>query len=188
VFLKCRISKPYSVGEEGGYADAVLKRSCFAWLVLGRQRIGAFELNEYDLNGCGTNAQVQQVMDVDEEFEAKLAAAVCHQWKRLLYEVTPDGPILDFRCAWITPRLSDGNLFEDAARSLISVFSPAHSVLIMKAFPLEYEGEVPEGSDLRQALDRRRRAMIRYYRKIFNVRPFRGKYGNEGWLWRRRAI
>jgi hypothetical protein len=128
--------------------------------VLGKQRIGAFELNEYDLNGCGTNTEVLQVMDVDEEFEAEMAAAICHQWKRLLYEVTPDGPILDFRYAWITPKLSDGNLFGDAACTLISFFSPAHSVLVMKAFPLEYEGEVPEGSDLKQALDRRTRKGI----------------------------
>ena len=126
-------------------------------------------------------------MDINEEFEAEMAAAICHQWKRLLYDVTPDGPILDFRCAWITPKLSDGNLFGDAACTLMSNFNPANSILIMKALPLEYEGEVPEGSDLKQALDRCMRAMIRHYRKIFDVRPFRGKYGKEGWLWRHRA-
>jgi len=126
-------------------------------------------------------------LDINEEFEAEMAAAICHQWKRLLNDVTPDGPILDFRCAWITPKLSDGNLFGDAACTLMSNFNPVNSVLIMKAFPLEYEGEVPEGSDLKQALDRCMRAMIRHYRKIFDVRPFRGKYGKEGWLWRHRA-
>jgi hypothetical protein len=31
------------------------KTELFAWLMLGRRRIGAFQMNEYDPNGCGSN-------------------------------------------------------------------------------------------------------------------------------------
>jgi hypothetical protein len=53
--------------------------------------------------------------------------------------------------------------------------------MVMKAFALEYEGEVLEGSFLEIAFKRRARAMKRYYQRIFGVRPFDGDYG---WLWR----
>jgi hypothetical protein len=45
------MSKPYSVGEFADGTGFVQKTELFAWLVLGRRRIGAFELNEFDLNG-----------------------------------------------------------------------------------------------------------------------------------------
>ena len=65
-----------------GTQNLVLKRSGFAWLVSGKQRIRTFELNEYELNGCGTNTEVLQVLDINEEFEAEMAAAICHQWNK----------------------------------------------------------------------------------------------------------
>ena len=60
--------------------------------------------------------------------------------------------------------------------------------MVLKAFPLEYEGNVPKGSELEIAFKRRVRAMIRYYQRIFGVRPFDGEYGDAGWLWREGEI
>jgi hypothetical protein len=87
------------------------------------------------------------VMDVDEEFEARLSGALCAQFDNLIDEITLAGPILEFRSAWIVPRFANGDLFRLAAHTLIEKFSPHYSILVMKAFPLEYEDEVPKGSD-----------------------------------------
>jgi hypothetical protein len=51
-------------------------------------------------------------------------------------------------------------------------------ILVLKAFPLEYEGKgYPSGFRLRQ------RAMIRHYRRLLGMAPFPGKPGREGWLY-----
>ena len=184
--LQYRMSKPYSVGRfaDDSSMGLVQKTELFAWLVLGRRRIGAFELNEFDPNCCGSNEDFMIVMDIDEAYEATLSAALCEQFDNLIGEVTLAGPILDFRRAWIMPRFANGELFRLAARTLVEKVSPHYSIMVIKAFPLEYEGEVSEGSDLEIAYERRARAMMRYYQRIFAVRPFDGEYGDDGWLWR----
>lgn len=180
------MSKRHSVGGfvDDDYKDCVQKTELFAWLMLGRRRIGAFELNQYDPNGCASNEEFMMVMDIDEEYEATLSVALCKQFDNLIDEVTPVGPILDFRRAWIMPRFAHGDLFPLATRALVEKFSPGHSIMVLKAFPLEYEGNAPRGSDLEIAFKRRVRAMIRYYQRIFGVRPFDGELGDAGWLWR----
>lgn len=188
--LRYRMSKPYSVGEfaDDSFGGFVQKTELFAWLVLGRRRIGAFELNEFDASGCGSNQDFIIVMDIDEEYEATLSGALCRQFDNLIGEVTAAGPILDFRRAWMMPRFANGDLFRLAARTLVEKVSPHYSIMVMKAFPLEYEGEVQEGSDLAIAFKRRARAMMRYYQRIFGARPFDGEYGEDGWLWREGEI
>lgn len=180
--LRYRMSKPYSVGEFADYEGFVQKTELFAWLLLGRRRIGAFEVNEIDPNGCGSNEDFMIVMDIDDAYEATLAGALCGQFDNVIDEVTFAGPILDFRRAWITPRFANGALFRLATRTLVEKVFPYYSIVVIKAFPLEYQGEVHEGSDLEIAFRRRARAMIRYYQRIFGVRPFDGEYGEDGWL------
>jgi hypothetical protein len=87
-------------------------------------------------------------MDIDEAYEATLSGALCGQFDDLIGEVTFAGPILDFRRAWIMPRFANGELFRLAARTLVEKVSPRYSIMAITAFPLEYEGEVSEGSDL----------------------------------------
>jgi hypothetical protein len=183
--LQYRKSKPYSVGEfDDTCRGFVQKTEFFAWLMLGGRRIGAFQLNQFDPNGCGSNLDFMMAMDIDDAFEATLAGALCDQFDNLIDEVTLAGPILEFRRAWIMPRFANGDLFRLAAHTLVEKFCPHFSILVIKAFPLEYEGEVREGSDLEFAFKRRVRAMIRYYQRIFGVHLFDGAYGDDGWLWR----
>jgi hypothetical protein len=184
--LRCQMRRPYSVGEfdDPSCKDFVHKTEIFAWLVLGRKRIGAFQLNKFDPNGCGSNEDFMTVMDLAEAYEATLSGALCRQFANLIDEVTLAGPIVDFRRAWIMPRFANGDLFRLTSRTLVEKVSPHHSIMVMKAFPLEYEGEVLEGSELETAFKHRARAMMRYYQRIFGVRPFDGEYGDDGWLWR----
>lgn len=148
------------------------------------QTIGAFQLNEYDPNGCSDNGEFMLVIDAWEQFEADMSVVLCDEWDDLVLDVTHAGPILDFRNAWIAPEHSRGELFPTASKSLIDKCCPLHSILVMKAYPLEYAGQVPDRSPLRKAVARRQKAMIRYYRRVFGVRPFQHRHGKDGWLWR----
>ena len=56
------------------------------------------------------------------------------------------------------------------------------SVLLLKAFPLEFEG-IKSG----QPFEHRRDAMVRLYQRRLGVSPLPTKDGREGWLWARLA-
>lgn len=53
------------------------------------------------------------------------------------------------------------------------------SIITLKAFPLEYEGEVTPANEV--AFERRRLAMMRLYRRRLGARPFRAH--QPGWMW-----
>jgi len=72
-----------------------------------------------------------------------------------------------------------------AAQEIISKhYAEDFSVLLLKAFPLEYEWRAPIGSEAAQTLERRRAAMIRHYRRVLRVEPLPGRPGEDGWMWR----
>lgn len=82
------------------------------------------------------------------------------------------------------PSFANGALFADAAHGLIDTEFPDHSILVMKAFPLEYESVSTKGTSLAGSLRRRERAMVRHYRRVFGVERLPGRHGKQGWLWR----
>lgn len=53
--------------------------------------------------------------------------------------------------------------------------------VILKAFPLEYEGKVTD--DNRNAFELRQRAMLRHYSRRLGVRTLPGETGHSGWQW-----
>ena len=166
--LAYRVSDEVSVGEEDGgeeYHDAVLRKELFCWILLGRRRIGAMALNTYCFNGCAANEHILETMDLDEDFEAELAHVLCNAWDSVVSDASHMAPVLYFHMAWISPEYADGKLFAVAATRLIEIIEP-HSILVMKAYPIEYQGKVPQGSPFTQAARSRQRAMIRYYRRI----------------------
>lgn len=165
------------------YGEGLLRRKLFAWLILNGERIGAFEMNQIDPNGCADNDEFLMVMDASEKFEADMSDVLCTQWNDIIGDVTHAGPILDFRYAWIAPEHAGGSLFSKCSHALIDRFCPRYSILVIKAFPLEYEGrEIAANPAMGRAVDCRERAMVRYYGSVFGVRPFPGKAGEEGWL------
>jgi hypothetical protein len=55
------------------------------------------------------------------------------------------------------------------------------SIIVLKAFPLEHEGNITDAN--RGAFLHRQRAMIRHYQHRLNARPLGRKLGKEGWMW-----
>jgi hypothetical protein len=55
------------------------------------------------------------------------------------------------------------------------------SIIVLKAFPLEYEGTTTDAN--RAAFEHRQRAMMRHYLHRLNARPLGRKLGKDGWMW-----
>lgn len=123
-------------------------------------------------------------MDRHCQAAATFSGVVCSAWD--INELMGLGPIIEFRLSWMAKRASNGRIWPLAAVSLIDRFYVRKSaVLILKAFPLEYEGEVPPRSLTAKWLGRRRVAMLRHYRRHLDVELLPAKLGKEGWMYRR---
>lgn len=178
--LRYRFSRWRSIAED----ERVRKRELFAWIHVGRRRVGALELHEFEPSGCFDNEDVFEVMDCEDAFESRLAEVLCSVFDDLCFDVAPHGSILDFRHAWIAPAPAHQGLFAKAATTIVDTAFPDHALLVMKVYPLEYEGKVPDGAPVQAGLAARQRAMARHYGQIFGVRPLPDPHGQEGWLWR----
>lgn len=67
-------------------------------------------------------------------------------------------------------------------RALHREFSRRAALMLLKAFPLEYEGEVTD--DNRAAFERRLAAMARLYQFRLGALPLPNSWGQRGWMWR----
>jgi hypothetical protein len=65
-------------------------------------------------------------------------------------------------------------------------FARRGSILMLKAFPLEYAGQTTQETprSVHKRLRRRKLAMERYYTYRLGTRSVPGPYGKEGWMWR----
>jgi hypothetical protein len=156
----------------------------FCWIALKRRRIAALQLLEFKPVAQLANDDFFYIMDEASQMESDLAAVLCKAWNRFSERVTAYGNLVDFRMAWADPTRHPPGLWAAAAEELIAHELSDHSLLTMKAFPLEYQGSAPAGSAAQAGLRSRRRAMIRYYGRLFGVQKFPGRSGEQGWLYR----
>lgn len=161
----------------------ILSRSLFCWVVLRRKRMAALELIEFEPPPSLTNNNFFDSMDAVSQIDCDLAMVLCSAWSQFCRQVILYGSLVDFRMAWADPASPPG-LWAAAAEELIAWEFRNYSLLTMKAYPLEYEGRVPEGSAAQTGLLARQRAMIRYYQRLFGVQKFPGWSGEQGWLYR----
>ena len=119
-------------------------------------------------------------MDADSAGAMAVAEAVRSVWDVTMLSCY--GPLLEFRLAWMLRSAARESIWAKAAERLITAHSSfCFSALLLKAFPLEYEGRVSEAP---VAFELRQRAMMRLYRRVLDVRPLPGWAGREGWMWR----
>jgi len=169
--------------DEG--SKAVMRRHYFAWLWKGKRRIGAFELHLLNPAGCVSNDHFMEVLDINEAHEAEMSVALCRKWRELEERFSVEEPvsaIVHYRSAWVTPGTRPG-LFAAASLALLKATGAEDPILVLKAFPLEYEGIV-EGRERERAFNRRTLAMMRHYSRIFGVKPLRYRRTQDGWMWR----
>jgi hypothetical protein len=164
----------------------VRQRDLFCWINFKNQHVGALHFVEFQPNPFIDNEDFFLTMDADYHQDAHLAELLCDVWSDVVKDVLGYGPVLEFRLAWMAPQHATAAVWATAAEALIKVEFDEHSILVMKAFPLEYEArlEKPEDSAADDGFPRRQAAMIRYYTRLFGVDRFPGEWAAEGWLWR----
>jgi hypothetical protein len=68
---------------------------------------------------------------------------------------------------------------------LLIEFGNRLAVMLLKAFPLEYENSLDSAhADRRDSFHRRQKAMQRLYRSALGVERFASPAGDSGWMWR----
>lgn len=90
------------------------------------------------------------------------------------------GDVVELRRVWMAPGQSKKGRLESAMNALLEREFGDRGLLILKAFPLEYEERVNDENA--GAFGRRRNAMLRHYARLFGVAPLSGSSGNRGWM------
>jgi len=140
----------------------------------------------YDAENCFDNKDFFSVMDMDAEVESRAAGVLCSNFRNFAEDVAPYGNLLVFQEAWMQPKSSKNGVFGKAANAIVSELFSDFSMLLLKAFPLEYEGSNSENPNLSASLDLRQNAMIRHYKKLFEVRSIGAPDNETGWLYKPR--
>src|SRR5271156_3780475 len=89
------------------------------------------------------------------------------------------GTVVRFERLAIRATTRSSEIWAIIARLIEKEFAIRGSMLILKAFPLEFEG-----NGAAKGLPKRTRAMVRYYQHRMRVQIVPGPYGVEGWMWR----
>lgn len=159
----------------------IVKRRRFTAKLYHKDRhIGSFRLNEYDVSCEAVTSQVFECFDYTSATLAELGVVLCGHWPQLS-EVTDYGTIVELERAWMAPAAASGRHFAAAIKALVKL-GRRGALLLLKAFPLEYEGLVDSRNTGAHA--RRQRALMRMYSAILGVQPVPGRVGEEGWMFR----
>jgi hypothetical protein len=89
------------------------------------------------------------------------------------------GTVVRFERLAIRATTRSSEIWAIITRLIEKEFAIRGSMLILKAFPLEFEG-----NGAAKGLPKRTRAMVRYYQHRMGVQTVPGPYGVEGWMWR----
>lgn len=165
--------------------SSVLRREIFCWLSVGRKRVGALDFVEFEFDAFAPTEELWNCMDSYAAADASLAGVLFDMWSDPA-DYSVYGPILDFRTAWMAPGQPPG-VWASVAKQIIATCCSDYSIIVLKAFPLEYEGRAPKGSRVQFRLRRRQRAMQRYYARVLQMKQLPGRHGKDGWMWRPHA-
>lgn len=151
-------------------------RSVFFTAFHEKERIAALQFQEFSpgykyFNDDSSDSCFLDFMDVFDDYVYDLGVAISEYFE--LYSVFSCGSILDFKLGWQSSTHQNKGVWSRLARHVIANFFPRQALLIMKPFPLDRQ--IPQDGNDPEFFERRRNAMIRYYHRIFHVRPLTDK-------------
>lgn len=170
---------------EDGYDTSSNVRETVAWIMDAGERVGAISFAEYDPPFAGEE-DFCQCMDDESEHMGRLAEICCSTWEQFTLEVAGFGPVVELRSVWLKPRSVPAGTWRPALDALLRKLTAKSSILVVHAFPLEYEGRAAPGDASRLGFRRRQAAMVRWCERHLQLRRFPGPPGEDGWLWRPR--
>lgn len=159
-------------------------RDLFAWIDHGNECVGAVEIHAYQ---GSTNLDEDWIVELFDSYSLyclELGKTISSCWSEDPAVLFDYGEVIDLMHIWLEePRFLNG-IRDVLFDTFIPALTEQHSILISKAYPLEYEGEVPEGDPSKVGLNKRQQAMIRLAGQQIGVKPLPGEFGDNGWLWR----
>jgi hypothetical protein len=118
-------------------------------------------------------------MDFEDSNEANLAPVLTRSWPALWDSVLCFGDILELRFLWMAPGWAGDSIWASVVATVRK--RVRHALFVGWACPLEYPGARNPALEL--GFQHRQRAMQRHYRKLLDVEPFPGRYGQDGWVY-----
>jgi hypothetical protein len=157
------------------------ERTLRFWLCVGLDPVGYGLLREIDVGAFMGDLEYWLAADGHSHESADLAQAILSFWS--VEGVFAYGLVVNFSRLWVDSRHARGSLWAAPLWALLSrrYGRRGHtqgSLLLLKPFPLEYEGRVTEPQTT--ALNLRTAAMRRLYARTLQVQPLpKGE-----WMWR----
>lgn len=179
--VRFRRSRKYRIGD---LREGIHRSEIFVWVRLEREPVCALKMILYDVPMHFGDEYFLYNMDLDSLEDSRFAETVASCWEDVGITLCAYGPLVQFSAAWAAPRLSQQSFWWQVANHVLSHQIERWSVMVLKAFPLEYEGNVPTGSPHAPFLARRQAAMVRHYKRRLGVIELPGSVGQEGWMYR----
>lgn len=169
----------------GAEPDTIRHREVFAWILRGGARIGCIRLNEYAVHADLSNEAFLERMGAESASAQALAAALCEREVDDFDGFGRQGSILELSAIWIDRKHAKTAIWIPALKALVVDSFGDATMLVLKAFPLEYWNIGVTDPERYRWFRRRQAAMCRYYASKLNVRTLPGRAGREGWMARR---
>lgn len=160
--------------------DRVKQRHTVVLILADGQQAGSLDINEFRVSRFIDSSEFLDDMDSVSQATFNFADVICANWDDIS-EISDYGDIVELNRAWMESSLSGRGRFSAATNSLIGHLFKGRSLLMLKAFPLEYEGKV--AIENKESFLHRQRAMMRHYQRILAVSPFPGGDGKDGWMY-----
>ncbi|ATW02456.1 hypothetical protein [Sphingorhabdus sp. YGSMI21] len=167
---------PVDIEGDGG----IERRTTQGHISFSQKNIGAFTFNEFQGPPWICSEALFEEMDSYSAATSELAEAICDNWKEPS-KIFEYGNLVELERSWMLPSMSKGGRFSAVLKALIREVFDDRSLLMLKAFPLEYEGRVDEETE--DNFRRRQRALMRHYHNIVEANVLPGSFGKSGWMY-----
>ena len=160
-------------------SQSVRYRELLAWVTQDGVTIATIKATEIDVPDLFDSNDFFFQMDGHSEQFCELAEVIVGSWT-YPDDIWLNGSVVEISRVWVAPEWSNGRLFKDSISVFIDAVDANASLVLAKAFPLEYEGHVTQENEER--FKRRQQAMVRHYSRKFLLNPVSDRFPE--WLYR----
>lgn len=185
--------KTVDFSDTSGFVGRYLRRKK-EWLVIGRhvsrqvvdcwlfadgKRVGFATLWEFKVKPFLDDDDFWWFMDSISNTTMELAQHLITAWPEVNSTLGLFGSIILIEGLWVHPDYAKRSEWAGVIRHVLETELAGGAIWTLKAFPLEDDLRAP----LRPGWKRRRKALMRIYRRRLGVRPFPGEPGRNGWMY-----